>query len=114
MQKTNISDTLADLSEFWSQKIVAEANGQLFKMAKGIGETNWHKHDDQDELFLIQKGQLRIDFRDQQITLVAGDIFVVPKGIEHRPVADDVVEFMIVGLSITSTIEGGKPNLQRR
>ncbi|MGJ8660941.1 MAG: cupin domain-containing protein [Bacteroidota bacterium] len=110
MHKINISKTLANLDEHWSQRVVAEANGQLFKVAKGIGATNWHKHDDQDELFLIQKGSLRIEFRDSVIDLEANDIFVVPKGIEHRPVADAEVEFLIVGLNITSTKEGGKPN----
>ena len=64
MTKSNLPEVLAGLTEHWSQEIVAEANGQLFKVAKGIGPTNWHKHDDQDELFLIQKGRLRIDFRD--------------------------------------------------
>ncbi|MGJ8716539.1 MAG: hypothetical protein ACSHXG_15665 [Maribacter stanieri] len=71
MHKINISKTLANLDEHWSQRIVAEANGQLFKVAKGIGATNWHKHDDQDELFLIQKGSLRIEFRDDVIHLEA-------------------------------------------
>ena len=110
MQKTNITETLANLDEHWSQRTVAEANGQLFKVAKGIGSTNWHKHDDQDELFLIQKGSLRIEFRDDHVQLNPDDIFVVPKGVEHRPVADCEAEFLIVGLNITSTKEGGKPN----
>lgn len=110
MHKTNISETLASLNEHWSQRIVAEANGQLFKAAKGIGSTNWHKHDDQDELFLIQKGSLRIELRDGVINMEKDDIFVVPKGVEHRPVADEEVEFLIVGLNITSTKEGGNPN----
>jgi len=111
MKKTNIPTTLANLTEHWSQRIVAQANGQLFKVAKGIGETNWHKHDDQDELFFIQKGQLKIDFRDGHVILNPGDIFVVSKGVEHRPVAKHEVEFLIVGSDITSTAEGGKPNL---
>lgn len=110
MSKVNISDTLKNLHEHWSQRIVAKSNGQLFKVAKGIGSTNWHKHDDQDELFLIRKGSLRIDFRDSEVHLGEDDIFVVPKGVEHRPVADSEVEFLIVGLNVTSTPEGGKPN----
>lgn len=110
MQKINIIETLANIDEHWSQRIVAEANGQCFKVAKGLGSTNWHKHDDQDELFLIQKGSLRIEFRDSNVHLNLGDIFVVPRGIEHRPIADNEVEFLIVGLNITSTKEGGKPN----
>ena len=113
MKKINIIETLADIDEHWSQRVVAEANGQLFKVAKGIGATNWHKHDDQDELFLIQKGSLRIELRDSDIQLDTGDIFVVPKGVDHRPVADNEVEFLIVGLNITSNKEGGKPNLNK-
>lgn len=110
MHKTNISEALANLDEHWSQRIVAEANGQLFKVAKGIGATNWHKHEDQDELFLIQKGSLRIELRDRVINMEKDDIFVVPKGVEHRPIADAEVELLVVGLNITSTKEGGKPN----
>lgn len=110
LQKTNISDALAGLTEHWSQQIVAEANGQLFKVAKGVGATNWHQHDDQDELFLIQKGVLTIHFRDGSVELAENDIFVVPRGVEHRPVAEKEVEFLIVGMNVTSTKEGGKPN----
>jgi mannose-6-phosphate isomerase-like protein (cupin superfamily) len=110
MEKVNIIETLANIDEHWSQRVVAEANGQLFKVAKGIGATNWHKHDDPDELFLIQKGSLRVEFRDSNVDLKVGDIFVVPQGVEQRPVAEGEVEFLIVGLSVTSTKEGGKPN----
>ena len=111
MEKVNIREELATISEHWSQKIVGTANGQLFKVAKGIGETNWHKHDDQDELFIFYKGHLTIQLRDKNIELYEDDMFVVPRGIEHCPKAQDEVEFLIVGLNVTSNEAGGKPNL---
>jgi quercetin dioxygenase-like cupin family protein len=113
MKKVNIGEELASLEEYWSQKIIGKANGQLFKVAKGIGEVNWHKHDDQDELFILYKGHLTIRLRTENIELFAGDMFVVPKGIEHSPVAEEDVEFLIVGLDITSTEAGGKPAWSR-
>lgn len=111
MEKVNVRNALASVQEHWSQKILGEANGQLFKVAKGIGETNWHKHDDQDELFILYKGHMTIQLRDQTIELYEDDLFIVPKGVEHRPKANGEVEFLIVGLNVTSTAEGGKPNL---
>ena len=109
MKKVNIGEELASLEEYWSQKVIAEANGQLFKVAKGIGEVNWHKHDDQDELFVLYKGHLTIQLRSGNVELGPGDIFVVPRGVEHAPRADEDVEFLIVGQGVTSTEEGGKP-----
>lgn len=108
--KHNIPSELGALTEHWSQKILATANGQQFKVAKGMGETNWHAHEDQDELFIIYEGHMRIEMRDENVDLGPGDMFVVPKGKEHRPVAEEEVKFLIVGLGITSTSEGGKPN----
>lgn len=69
MQKVNIHNELAKIEEHWSRRIIGEANNQLFKLAKGLGETNWHKHDDQDELFIVYKGHLTIQLRDQNIEL---------------------------------------------
>ncbi|MCC2955950.1 cupin domain-containing protein [Massilia sp. IC2-477] len=111
--KVNIPATLARLTEFWSQGTVAQANGQLFKVAKGIGSTRWHQHDDQDELFIIYSGQLTIQLRDRDVELGAGDIFVVPRGVEHCPKADIETQFLIVGLNITSNAAGGKPEASR-
>lgn len=111
MNKVNIRKELASINEHWSQKIIGEANGQLFKLAKGIGKTNWHLHEDQDELFIIYKGQLTIQLRDKDIDLFEEEMFIVPKGVEHRPIAHEEAEFLIVGLSITSNRAGGKPNL---
>jgi len=111
VDKVNIRQELVSVTEHWSQTIIGEANGQAFKVAKGIGETNWHKHDDQDELFILYKGHLTIQLRDRNIELYEDDMFVVPKGVEHCPKAEHEVEFLIVGLNVTSTAHGGKPNL---
>ncbi len=111
MEKVNIRRELAMISEHWSQKTIGTANGQLFKIAKGIGETNWHKHNDQDELFILYKGHLTIQLREKNIELYEDDMFVVPRGTEHCPKAQDEVEFLIVGLNVTSNEAGGKPNL---
>lgn len=109
--RINIRRALASLTEHWSQKIIAEVNGQLFKVAKGIGATNWHKHDDQDELFVVYRGHLTVQLNNRNIELGEDDIFVVPKGTEHRVVAEDETEFLIAGLNITSNAEGGKPGV---
>ena len=110
MDKITLVDEAATLTEFWSQKVVATGNGQLFKVAKGIGSTTWHSHDDQDEVFLIIEGTLRIQLRDRNVNLNVGDLFVVPRGVEHSPIADEEVRFLIVGTEITSTAAGGKPD----
>ncbi len=112
--KVNIPATLAELSEFWSQQTVAQANGQLFKVAKGIGSTRWHQHDDQDELFIVYQGQLTIQLQDRDVELGEGDIFVVPRGVRHCPRADVEARFLIVGLNVTSNAAGGKPDLPRQ
>ncbi|WP_374945918.1 cupin domain-containing protein [Agreia sp.] len=107
--KITLSDALDGLSEFWSQQTVAEANGSLFKVAKGIGSTRWHAHDDQDETFLVISGRLTVQLREKDVVLDAGDLYVVPRGVEHCPTADEEVRFVIVGTTITSNAAGGKP-----
>ncbi|HHP7239710.1 cupin domain-containing protein [Longibacter sp.] len=109
MQKVNIRDEFASIDEYWSQHIVGEANGTLIKLAKGTGSTTWHAHDDQDEVFLVHRGTLLVELRDQTVTLEAGELLVVPRGVEHRPRAAGDVELLVLGRSITSTPEGGKP-----
>jgi len=111
VEKVNIRKELESVEEYWSQKIIGEANGQLYKVAKGIGETKWHKHDDQDELFILYKGHLTIQLRDKNVELYEDEMFIIPKGVEHCPIAQEEVEFLIVGLNITSNEAGGKPNL---
>jgi mannose-6-phosphate isomerase-like protein (cupin superfamily) len=87
MDKVNIEAKLARIAEHWSPKIVGELNGQYVKLVKFQGEFVWHHHDDEDELFLVIKGRFRMDFNDRQVWLEEGEFLVVPRGIEHRPVA---------------------------
>ena len=95
MDKVNLSDKLARIEEHWRPRIVAELNGQEVKVAKVQGEFVWHHHEDADELFLVLKGTLRIDFRDRSVELGPGEMLVVPRGVEHRPVAEREVELVL-------------------
>ena len=109
MEKINLAQEAARLTEFWSQHVLASGNGNLFKVAKGIGSTNWHTHDDQDEVFLVIQGCLTIQLRDRNVDLGPGDLFVIPRGTEHCPVAREEARFLLVGPEVTSTAAGGKP-----
>jgi mannose-6-phosphate isomerase-like protein (cupin superfamily) len=88
---------------------VGHANGTLLKVAKGVGSTNWHAHEDQDEVFLVASGELVVQLRSGDVTLGAGEMLVVPRGVEHCPKADGVVHLLLLGPEITSTEAGGKP-----
>jgi PhzF family phenazine biosynthesis protein len=104
----NLHDALANTHDVWSQQLVAVANGQLVKVAKGRGATAWHQHPDEDELFLVQSGRLEIQLRDRSVHLAAGDLCVVPAGVEHRTLAAEEAGFLIMGKSVTSNAAGGK------
>ena len=85
----NLLQAFDDIADFWSPKVVARVNDQFVKLAKVKGEIAWHSHDDEDELFLVVKGKLRIQFEGGRETLLGeGDVCVVPKGVLHNPVAD--------------------------
>ncbi len=93
--KVNIADKLSLFSEHWSPKIVGELNGQQVKLAKLKGEFVWHKHDSEDELFFVIEGVLKMEFRDKTITIDKNEFLIVPKGTEHRPVAENEVSVML-------------------
>ena len=95
MDKINLAASFAQISEFWRPKIVAELNGQDVKLAKLRGEFVWHQHEREDELFLVVKGRLLVEFRDRTVALGPGEMVVVPRGAEHRPVALEDVEMLI-------------------
>jgi len=88
MNKVNLIQKFGLFNEYWSPKIVGELNGQLVKLGKFEGEFVWHKHDEEDELFYVVKGSFRMELRDQNIDMTEGDMIVIPKGVEHRPVAE--------------------------
>jgi mannose-6-phosphate isomerase-like protein (cupin superfamily) len=87
MEKVNLARKLQAFSEYWSPKIVGELNGQHVKLAKLKGEFIWHHHDAEDELFLVLKGQLDMHLDDRVVPIHEGEFFIVPRGVEHKPVA---------------------------
>ncbi|HTN45222.1 MAG TPA: cupin domain-containing protein [Flavipsychrobacter sp.] len=105
MVKVNINDKFSLFSEYWSPKVVGELNGQLVKLAKFKGEFVWHKHDNEDELFLVVKGKLTIEFRDRIEILTENELIIVPKGIEHKPVANE--EVWVLLFEPTATLNTG-------
>lgn len=96
VKKIAINEKFGLFEEEWTPKIIAESNGQLVKLAKGRGELIWHHHENEDELFLVFKGQLTIKFRDGEVSLGPGEMVVVPKGVEHCPVAKPDTHFMMI------------------
>ena len=95
-QPINFQEKLSTFSEHWSPRIIAQMNNYHFKLVKVQGEFVWHKHPETDEIFLVLKGQLQIHFRDRVVTLKEGEMFVVPKGSEHKPVADRECHILLV------------------
>lgn len=95
MDKINLPQKFSLFSKHWSPKIVAELNGQHVKLVKFQGPFVWHSHEHEDELFYVVRGSFNMEFRDRTVKLQAGDMIVVPRGVEHRPVADDEVEVML-------------------
>lgn len=95
MDKVNLEEKLAQITQPWQPHIVGELNGQHVKLAKLDGEFVWHHHDDEDELFLIVKGHLDLELRERTISLSPGEFFIVPRGVEHRPVAREPVELLL-------------------
>jgi mannose-6-phosphate isomerase-like protein (cupin superfamily) len=95
MQKVNLAEKLALFSEHWSPKIVGELNGQQVKLVKFQGEFAWHQHDHEDELFLVLKGRFKMELRDRDVWLDEGEFLVIPRGVEHRPVAENEVHVLL-------------------
>ena len=96
MEKVNIAEKFAKISEYWKPYIAAELNGQLVKLDKLKGEFVWHHHEHEDELFLVVKGRLLIKLRDGDIWLDEGEFVVIPKGVEHLPVAEEEVHVLLL------------------
>ncbi len=95
MDKINLRQKFRLFNDCWSPKIIAELNGQYVKLAKVKGEFIWHDHKNEDELFFVVKGNLTIKLREKDVQLEEGEIFVVPKGIEHKPVASEEAHVMV-------------------
>ena len=92
----NLNEKLSKFSDHWSPRIIAQMNDYHFKLVKFQGDFVWHSHDDTDEVFIALDGEMAIEFRDGKVDLKAGDMFVVPKGVEHRPFAKYECRIMLV------------------
>ena len=95
MEKVNLAEKLASFADHWNPRIVAELNGQQVKLVKFVGPFTWHFHEREDELFLVVRGSFRMEFRDRAVDLHPGEFIVVPRGVEHRPVAEREVEVLL-------------------
>ena len=111
MQKIKLAEKFNLFDEVWTPKIIAESNGQLVKIAKGKGELVWHTHDNEDELFIVFKGQLTLMLEEGSVTLSPGELFVVPKGMKHCPYAEEETHFLMIepaSTAHTGSIESEK------
>jgi mannose-6-phosphate isomerase-like protein (cupin superfamily) len=108
--KVNLEEKFSLFSSHWDPKIVGELNGQHVKLVKFLGEFVWHKHDGEDEMFLVLRGQFEMQFRDRTVLLREGEFLIVSKGVEHRPVAAQEVHVMLFEpVSTVNTGDAGGP-----
>ena len=110
MEKVNLEQKFGLFSEHWSPKIVGELNGQQVKLVKLKGEFIWHQHENEDELFFVVKGILKMEFRTKTVVVHENEFIIVPKGIEHRPVADE--EVLVMLFEPASTLNTGNENTE--
>ena len=111
MDKVNIQEKFNAFSDSWNPRIIAELNGQHVKAARLTGEFVWHHHDAEDEMFLVLKGKLTMAFRDKTVVINPGEFIVVPKGVEHKPIAEGEVELLL--FEPASTLNTGNLNNER-
>jgi mannose-6-phosphate isomerase-like protein (cupin superfamily) len=95
MEKVSLREKFACFTEQWQPKVVGELNGQQVKLVKLQGPFVWHHHDHEDEMFLVVKGRFRMEFRDRHVWLEEGEFLIVPRGVEHRPVADEEAHVLL-------------------
>ena len=96
LKAININDKLNKFSDLWSPRVIAEMNDYQFKLAKVKGEFVWHSHNETDETFIVLDGELLIEFRDKKIKLNKGELYIVPKGVEHKPYAENECHIMLI------------------
>lgn len=111
IEKVNIQNKLSLFHDHWNPRIVGEVNDANVKLAKLKGEFVWHRHDNEDEMFLVIKGQLRMKLRDKDLELNEGEFVIIPKGVEHLPVAEEEVHLML--FEPKSTLNTGNLNNER-
>ena len=96
MKSINLAEKLSTFAEHWQPRVVGQFNGHDLMVAKVKGEFVWHKHDDTDDFFLVLSGRISIQLREGAVTLGPGEVFVVPKGVEHRPVAEEEAHILLI------------------
>jgi len=111
MSKISVHEKLSHFSDYWNPRIIGELNGQHVKLAKLSGEFVWHHHEEEDELFLVIKGELRMEFRDRVEILREGEMIIVPRKVEHRPVAANEVHVLL--FEPASTLNTGNQDNER-
>lgn len=111
LEKVVLAEKLNLITDHWHPRIVAELNGQHVKLAKLLGEFVWHRHEREDELFLVLKGELELHLRDGVVTLREGEFFIVPRGVDHKPVAREEVHLLL--LEPASTLNTGNVRSER-
>lgn len=99
--KVKLNEAFGRIREHWSPHLAGELNGQHVKLVKFKGEFVWHHHEHEDEMFLVHRGSFRMEFRDKVVELQAGEFLIVPRGVEHRPVADEEVEVVLFEPAMT-------------
>ncbi len=113
MDKVNVAQKLSLISDYWNPRIAGELNGQHVKLVKLKGEFVWHHHDNEDELFYVLKGVLTMEFRDKTITINENEFLIVPKGVEHKPVAKEEVSLLLFEPASTLNTGNTKNELTR-
>ena len=111
MDKVNLEEKFSTFNEPWQPRIVGELNGQHVKIARLLGEFVWHHHESEDELFLVLSGELRMEYRDRAVILREGEFCIVPRGVEHRPVAESEVKVLL--FEPASTLNTGNVENER-
>ena len=111
MEKVNLREKFGSFTEHWSPKIAGELNGQQIKLVRFLGSFVWHHHENEDELFFVVKGRFRMEFRDRHVWLEEGEFLIVPRGIEHRPVADEEAQVLL--FEPASTLNTGNVRNER-
>jgi len=111
MEKVNLVDKLGSFREHWSPKIVGDLNGHQVKLVKFQGPFVWHHHDHEDELFLVVKGRFRMELKDRHIWIEEGEFIIIPRGVEHRPVADEEAHVLL--FEPASTLNTGNVRNER-
>lgn len=111
MEKINLAEKFATFSEHWQPRIVGELNGQHVKIVRLLGEFVWHHHETEDEMFLVVEGRMSLEFRDRVVELNAGEFCIVPRGVEHRPIAAEEVKVLL--FEPASTLNTGNVQNER-